>query len=315
MPQMQASARARWCSSSEPQLQCCSSTGPHHLEKPRPVLRVIEGGLRELNSPSAARLLPFRLLRFLVSGATSWRISFRLTRGRCAARLNTLPKGIHQVHNVCRLRPLGSFDWLAFLLLLEQLLERILVLVFELARFKVSSFRFHDMRGELEHILGDLLIGNVVEIVGFVPYLIGISQHDAEQSLAAGFKGNNVLARREHDLSNRHHALLADGFPDDSECLLTDLSVRGNVIGIVQVQFVDLLPRHELVDVDRALALDLDSFELLGIKLDILALADFVALDDICGIDLVAAFRIDLTVLDAIASLLIELVEADLLTF
>jgi len=86
------------------------------------------------------------------------------------------------------------------------------------------------------------LIANVVEIVGFVPYLIGISQRDAEQSLAAGFKGNDVLARREHDLSNRHHALLADGFPDDSECLLTDLSVRGNVIGIVQVQFVDLLP-------------------------------------------------------------------------
>src|ERR1700730_1149848 len=193
MPQMQASARARWCSSSEPQLQCCSSTGPHHLEKPRPVLRVIEGGLRELNSPSAARLLPFRLLRFLVSGATSWRISFRLTRGRCAACLNTLPKGIHQVHNVCRLRPLGSFDWLAFLLLLEQLLERILVLVFELARFKVPRLRFHDVRGEIEHVLGDFLIGDVIEIVGFVPYLIRISQSDTQQSLTAGFKGNYVL--------------------------------------------------------------------------------------------------------------------------
>ena len=33
------------------------------------------------------------------------------------------------------LRPLGSFDWLAFLLLLEQLLEGILILVFKLARF------------------------------------------------------------------------------------------------------------------------------------------------------------------------------------
>src|SRR6202048_1975644 len=95
--------------------------------------------------------------------------------------------------------------------------------------------------------------------------------------------------------------------------MLTDLSVRGNVIGIVQVQFVDLLPRNELVDVDRALALNRDGFELLGIKFDIVVLADFVALDDICGIDLVAAFRIDLTVLDAMASLLIELVEADLL--
>ena len=61
------------------------------------------------------------------------------------------------------------------------------------------------------------------------------------------------------------------------------------------------------------LALNRDGFELLGIKFDIVALADFVALDDICGIDLVAAFRIDLTVLDAIASFLIELMEADLL--
>jgi hypothetical protein len=40
--------------------------------------------------------------------------------------------------------------------------------------------------------------------------------------------------------------------------------------------------------VDRALALNRDGFELLGIKFDIVALADFVALDDICRIDFVA---------------------------
>jgi hypothetical protein len=64
---------------------------------------------RELNSPSAVRLLPFRLVRFLVSAAPGWRISVRLTRGRCAARLNTLPKGIHQVDNISRLGSLGPF--------------------------------------------------------------------------------------------------------------------------------------------------------------------------------------------------------------
>src|SRR6202045_4357935 len=68
-------------------VEMLSSIGPQDPEQ-RHVLSC--GGLRvvfrELNSPSAARLLPFRLLRFLVSGATSWRISFRLTRGRCAAR-------------------------------------------------------------------------------------------------------------------------------------------------------------------------------------------------------------------------------------
>src|ERR1700738_275219 len=97
--------------------------------------------------------------------------------------------------------------------------------------------------------------------------------------------------------------------------MLTDLSVRGNVIGIVQVQFVDLVLGHELVDVDRALALDRDSFELLGIKLDIFTLSDLIALDDICRIHLIGRFGIYITVLDAMASLLIELVKADLLAF
>ena len=81
--------------------------------------------------------------------------------------------------------------------------------------------------------------------------------------------------------------------------MLTDLSVRGNVIGIVQVQFVNLVLGHELVDVDRALALDRDSFEFLGIKFDVIALADLVPLDDIRRIDFVAGFSINLAVLDA----------------
>src|ERR1700730_9060142 len=95
--------------------------------------------------------------------------------------------------------------------------------------------------------------------------------------------------------------------------MLTDLSVRGNVIGIVQVQFVDLVLGHELVDVDRALALDRDSFELLGIKLDIFTLSDLIALDDICRIHFIRRFCIHLAVLDTVASFLVELMEADLL--
>src|ERR1700722_11876131 len=104
-------------------------------------------------------------------------------------------------------------------------------------------------------------------------------------------------------------------FPNNSECLLTDLSVRGNVIGVVQVDFVDLVLGHKLVDVYRALALDCDSLKLLGIKLDIVALADLIALDDICRIHFIGRFGIDLAVLDTMASLLVELMEADLLAF
>jgi hypothetical protein len=67
------------------------------------------------------------------------------------------------------------------------------------------------------------------------------------------------------------------------------------------------------VDVDRALALDRDSLKLLGIKLNILTFADLIALDDICRIHFVGRFGIDLAVLDTMASLLVELMEPDLL--
>ena len=90
-----------------------------------------------------------------------------------------------------------------------------------------------------------------------------------------------MLARREDDLAERHHAFLADGLADDGERLLADVAVGHDVIRVVEIELVDFLFRHELVDLDDALALDRDRLELLGVELDILALADLVALDDV----------------------------------
>src|SRR5208337_2032089 len=143
----------------------------------------------------------------------------------------------------------------------------------------------------------------------FVAHLIWVAQRDAEKPLAARFQRNDVLAGREDDLADCDHALFADGFPDHGERLLADLSIWRDVIGAVQVEFVYLLLGHELVDIDHALALDRHGFELFGVKLDILALADLVALDDVGGLNLVPALGIDLAVLDAVAGVLIELME------
>jgi hypothetical protein len=46
---------------------------------------------------------------------------------------------------------------------------------------------------------------------------------------------------------------------------------------------------------------------------DVLPLADLIAFDDLGGIDLIAGFGIDLLVLDPIAGLFVDLMEADLL--
>jgi len=43
-----------------------------------------------------------------------------------------------------------------------------------------------------------------------------------------------------------------------------------------------------------------------------LALADFIAFDDIAGLDLIASLSIDLAIFDAIAGVLVDLMKADL---
>ncbi len=58
-----------------------------------------------------------------------------------------------------------------------------------------------------------------------------------------------------------------------------------------------------------------NGFELLGIKLDILTLADLIALDDVLRRHLIASFSIDLAIPDPVTGLFVELMEADLLAF
>jgi hypothetical protein len=103
-----------------------------------------------------------------------------------------------------------------------------------------------------------------------------------------------VLAGCEDDLADRNHALLADGLADHRERLLSDLTVGHNVIRIVEIELVDFLARHELVNVDHALALDGNRFKFLWVKLEVLPLADFVPFDDVGAFDLVSALGVNL---------------------
>ena len=188
-------------------------------------------------------------------------------------------------------------------------------MVLEPLGLEVRFLGLHDMLREIEHVLGDFLVGNIVEIFRLLAHFVGIAQRHAHHALAARLQRDDVLARGEHHLADRDHALLADGFADHGERLLPDFPVRHDEVGIVEVELVDLLARHELVDIDHPLALDRNRFELLRVELEILALADLVALDDVGGFDLVAAVGIDLAIFDAMAGVLVELVKADLFPF
>jgi hypothetical protein len=63
------------------------------------------------------------------------------------------------------------------------------------------------------------------------------------------------------------------------------------------------------------LAMDGNGFEFFGIELDVLALANLIALDDVVLRHLVAGFGIELAIPDPVAGLFVELMEADLFPF
>jgi hypothetical protein len=99
----------------------------------------------------------------------------------------------------------------------------------------VAFLGLYDVRGQVEHILRDLFLGDIVKVIRFLSNLVGIAQGDAEQALAARLQRDDVLARHEYDLTDSDHALFADGFPDHGERLLAKFPVRGGVIQAVQI--------------------------------------------------------------------------------
>ena len=140
---------------------------------------------------------------------------------------------IHEVDDFRR-RPLPRYlDFLTGLLLLQQLLQRIFVVVLKFFGLEVAGLGFDDVRRQLQHVLRNFLILDIVEILVLFADLVRISQRDAEEPFAARFQGDDVLALGEDNPAERNHAFLADRLADYRECLLADFAVRHEVVRTV----------------------------------------------------------------------------------
>ena len=106
--------------------------------------------------------------------------------------------------------------------------------------------------------------------------------------------------------------ILADCLADHGERLLADLAIGHNEIWVAHIDFVDLGFWDKLVDLDGALALDRDGFQLLRVELDVFALVDLEAFDDVGLFDLVTRFGIHLAIPNAVTGLFVELMKTDL---
>src|SRR5262249_52694883 len=105
---------------------------------------------------------------------------------------------------------------------------------------------------------------------------------------------------------------LADGLADHRKRLLSDFAIWNDEIWVAKVEFVDLSPWDELINLYDTFAFNGDGLKLLRFELDVFALSDLIAFEDVSAIHLVPGFGVNLPVEDAIAGLLVELVEANL---
>jgi hypothetical protein len=87
-----------------------------------------------------------------------------VTAGAATFGRGALPQRFHQVDDLRLRMLLGPFDLFATLLLLDQLLERVLVVISESFRLQMPCLGLDDMDRQIEHIPGNLLVGNFIEV-------------------------------------------------------------------------------------------------------------------------------------------------------
>src|SRR5215831_3584274 len=122
-----------------------------------------------------------------------------------------------------------------------------------------------------------------------------------------------MLAPVDDDARKAGEIFLAHGLADDGEGFFRHLVLWHDVIGFVEIDAVDFRHRDELLDVDGVRAFQGDVVELVVVDQDVLAFFDFIALDAILRLDLLARLGIDNLVADAVSGLAVDDVEADAL--
>jgi hypothetical protein len=123
-----------------------------------------------------------------------------------------------------------------------------------------------------------------------------------------------LLPTREHDPSNRDHVHFFNDLPDHDKRILSNLAIRGDVVGTKVIEFIDLLARNELLNLDSSRS-PAQLLRVLVGDLDVLSLPYLVSIYDLVGRHLTARAFIDLAIPDAVACFAIDLMEADFLAF
>ena len=130
-------------------------------------------------------------------------------------RIKARSQRVHQIHDIGRACLSWRFDLFAFLLLLQQLLQGILIMILKFVRLERTALGVNDMHCKIEHFFGYFFVGNLVEVRVFFSHFVWVPQRNAEQPLAPRFKCDDAFARREDYFSESNDPLLTNRFANN----------------------------------------------------------------------------------------------------
>jgi hypothetical protein len=104
--------------------------------------------------------------------------------------------------------------------------------------------------------------------------------------------------------------ILANGVTDNSKGILSDLTIRRDVVRRINIALVDLALRNELVK-NGSRAFNLNGLELLVLDKEILAFADLIPSRSVLPRDDLASLGIHILLLQPVSGFPIDAIEAD----
>ena len=210
----------------------------------------------------------------------------------------------------CAGRRSGSFSGSrALKLLLDQLAQRRLVAIDELARVEVAAAARDDLLHDRKLILVHRVGRDRSEIIFGAADLVGVAHRIAEQPGAERTQRDGALLAVDHDPSDRDFAALAQRLANDAIAFLGDAAVGHEVVRRVEIDRIDVV--DEFGDVDRIGRLEPQPLDVVRIDSDVAALFVLVPLDDVLALDRADPGHHEL-LLDPLAGRLVDHVEAHL---
>src|SRR5438128_3036590 len=226
--------------------------------------------------------------------------------------LYRLAQGFHKIHDLGRLRRLGRLDHLALRLGMDNLHDRLAVVVLVAAGVEAVGQALDERLRHLELLGVDLhLVLEALEALGRADLVWPVKRvHD--QALAVGVKRGEVLLVAQRDLGDGHAACPLERLAEQLIGLLAKL-FRLDVVGAVEVEArLDVVDRDELLDVDGVLRRKGEIVQVLVLDDHVPVLAHLVAAQDLAVLDLVVRLCAPALVGDGGVMIGAQLTEGDL---